>query len=155
MNIQEKIEQAIEDGPGSETTLDDETLHEIARRWLADARHRRERDTQKRAERTTFKDRPEVRRVMSEGIFELTLRMTERFANEYTEEFLASRFIIEEGGETVGVLQATMSQHVRRAAFLEDLAAGNAATAVLHRRIVADLRDSGADTLEEMLRGRG
>ena len=91
MNIQEKIEQAIEDGPGSETTLDDETLHEIARRWLADARHRRERDTQKRAERTTFKDRPEVRRVMSEGIFELTLRMTERFANEYTEEFLAKK----------------------------------------------------------------
>lgn len=125
------------------------------RRWLKQEWQRRERQRARSRERVQFTDRPEVKRAMVDAMFDLTTQSEKRFANEYSREFLDSQFTVEEGGDTVTMAQASMAQHIRRAEFLEDLAAGNAATAVLHRRIVSDLRDSGSDTLEEMLHDRG
>lgn len=153
MNVQEEIERAISDGPGSGRNLSDRAKMEIVKRWLRQEWQHRERRKQRKNERTAFVDRPEVRQAMSTALFAATLSATQKYANEYTPELLSSSFTVQEGAETVTMAEATREQHERRAAFLEELAAGNATAAVLHRRILADLIAGGANTLEELVNG--
>lgn len=147
-----QIDAVISSGDAdSIRTQPDEVVAECARRYVLTQIAQR-----KRAEMRSREADAKFREVSSEAKARLrakvnliTTELAQSLHKEWTNALLAGEFSLPDGTR-VSWADATVEQHAIRADQLERLAAGDMATASIHRRAINDLRDAGVHRLRDI-----
>lgn len=79
----------------------------------------------------------------------ITTELAKELHREWSAALLAGEFALPDGSRVTWA-EATAAQHELRASQLEGLAAGDLATASIHRQAINDLRSAGVKTLSEL-----
>jgi hypothetical protein len=79
----------------------------------------------------------------------ITTELAKTLHREWSAALLAGEFALPDGSRVTWA-DATAAQHELRASQLEGLAAGDLATASIHRQAINDLRSAGVNNLSEL-----
>lgn len=150
--MNERIESVVSSGvPALIESEPAEVVAECARRYVASQMKLRERATARSRESAAKFDSVvgEAKARLRRKAQLITSELAMTLHAEYTAAFLAGEFALPDGTR-VSWSEATAGQHELRASQLEALAAGDMATAAIHRKAINDLRAAGVATLGEM-----
>lgn len=148
----ERIDAVVSGGDAdSILTQPDDVIAECARRYIVSQMKLRERATSRSREATEkFETETSNARARLRAKANLiTTELANSLHEQWTAAMLAGEFALPDGTR-VSWADASVAQHNLRATQLEGLAAGDLATASIHRRAINDLRAAGVATLGEL-----
>ena len=150
--MNERIESVVSSGtPENIEQEPGEVIEECARRYIAsqvklrDRADGRSRETVAKFDSTVSTAKARLRAKANL----ITTELAQSLHKEWSAALLAGEFALP-NGERVSWSEATSAQHDLRASQLEGLAAGDLATASIHRQAINDLRTAGVATLGEL-----
>jgi len=150
--MNERIESVVSSGVSDSIDLEPaEVVAECARRYIESQIKLRDRASARSRESVAkFDEAVDGAKARLRAKANLiTTELAQSLHREWTAALLAGEFALPDGTR-VSWADATSSQHDLRASMLEGLAAGDLATASIHRQAINDLREAGVDTLGEL-----
>lgn len=150
--VGERIDQIVSTGIADAIySQPDDVIAECARRYvLAQIGQRKRAEMRTREADAKFREASSTAKARLRAKVNLiTTELAQSLHKEWTAALLAGEFALPDGTR-VSWADATAAQHGERADQLESLAAGDMATATIHRQAINDLRDAGVATLGEL-----
>lgn len=152
IEMNERIEAVVASGePESIEFESPEVIAECARRYVeAQVKLRKRAEARSQESLAKFKEATGAARARLRAKANLiTTELAQSLHREWTAAMLAGEFALPDGTR-VSWADATVQQHGIRADQLESLAAGDLATAAIHRQAISDLRSAGVDRLADL-----
>ena len=150
--INERIDSVVSSGIPENIELESgEILTECARRYVAGQVKMRGRASARSRESVAkFDEAVDGAKARLRAKANLiTTELAETLHREWSAALLAGEFALPDGSR-VSWADASSAQHDLRASQLEGLAAGDLATAAIHRQAINDLRNTGAARLGDL-----
>lgn len=151
-DVNERIEAVVASGSPDGIGMEpDDVVVECARRYVeAQVKLRERAAARSREDVAKFdeaKNRAKAR--LREKAKRITTELASSLHREWSAALLAGEFALPDGSR-VSWADATAEQHELRADQLEALAAGDMATASIHRQAIEDIRSAGVDRLADL-----